>query len=151
MYKYRNRTDLPAGVNGRKGNDMASNYIKPEIGQTYTLRSGGEYRCLWVWGTDKVQMGECSAVLIRDKDGWKLTAHGIQQNGDGTIEWNYSTGGHWTKGIVKGDGKKFEVWKDCELGRTYKEKTFDTLLEASEWVQESEKCYPGWYLRIVEA
>lgn len=72
---------------------MAANYIKPEIGQTYTLRNGGEYRCLWVWDADKVHLGECSAVLIRDKDGWKLTAHGVQQNEDGTIEWNYSTGG----------------------------------------------------------
>ncbi len=132
--------------------DMAVNYIKPEIGKTYTLRNGGDYRCLWVSNADnvKVMYGECSAVLIRDKDGWKLTAHGIQQNEDGTIEWNYSTNGHWTSGIVKGDGKKFEVWKDCELGETYKEKTFDTWIEAFEWINEHEKYYPGWHLRIVE-
>lgn len=131
---------------------MAAKYIKPEIGQNYTLRSGGEYRCLWVSNTDKVKVmfGECSAVMIRDKDGWKLTAHGIQQNEDGTIEWDYSTGGHWTSGIVKGDGKKFEVWKDCELGESYKEKTCDTWLEAFEWINQNEKCYPGWHLRIVE-
>lgn len=130
---------------------MRATYIKPEIGQIYTLRGGGKYRCLWVWNTDKVEQGECSAVLIRDKDGWKLTVHGVQQNADGTIEWNYSTGGHWTNGIVKSDGKKFEVWKDCELGQTYQEKSFDTWLEAFEWIQKNERYYPGWHLRIVEA
>lgn len=130
---------------------MAANYIKPEIGQTYTLRNGGEYRCLWVWDTDKVHLGECSAVLIRDKDGWKLTAHGVQQNEDGTIEWNYSTNGHWSREIGQSDGRKFEVWKDCELGQTYKEKTFDTRHEASKWVRENERFFPGWHLRVVEA
>ena len=98
-----------------------------------------------------MQLDECSAVLIRDKDGWKLTAHGIQQNEDGTIEWNYSTGGHWSREIGQGDGRKFEVWKDCELGQTYKEKTFDTRHEASEWVLENERFFPGWHLRVVEA
>lgn len=130
---------------------MTPNYIKPEIGKVYTLRNGGEYRCLWVWDADKVQLGECSAVLIRDKDGWKLTAHGVQQNEDGTIEWNYSTGGHWSRGMGQGGGRKFEVWKDCELSRTYKEKTFDTRHEAAEWVRENERFFPGWHLRIVEA
>ena len=28
-------------------------------------------------------------------DGWSLAAHGPQIYEDGTIEWNYSTGGHW--------------------------------------------------------
>lgn len=129
---------------------MKATYIKPEIGKIYTLRGGGEYRCLWVSSADKVAQGECSAVLIRDKDGWKLTAYGIQQNEDGTIEWNYSAGGIWTSGVVKGDGKKFEVWKDCELGQTYKEKTFDTWAEAFDWIQKNERYYPGWHLRLVE-
>lgn len=130
---------------------MKATYIKPEIGQTYTLRNGGEYRCLRVWNTNKVHLGECSAVLIRDKDGWELTAHGIQQNEDGTIEWNYSTGGHWSREVGQGDGRKFEVWKDCELGQTYKEKAFDARHEASEWVRENERSFPGWHLRVVEA
>lgn len=75
---------------------MRARYIRPEIGQVYTLKNGGEYRCLWVSNTDRVEQGECSAVLIRDKDGWKLTAHGLQESVNGTIEWDYSTGGHWS-------------------------------------------------------
>lgn len=70
---------------------------------------------------------------------------------DGTIEWNYSTGGHWTRDIGDGASKRFEVWKDCELGQTYKEKTFDTRHGASEWVRENERVFPGWHLRVVEA
>ena len=78
---------------------MEVKFIKPEIGQTYTHRNGGEYRCLWVLNTHLVAQGECSAVLIRDKDGWKLTAHGIHQSTGGTIEWNYSTDSHWAEGF----------------------------------------------------
>ena len=125
---------------------MAAKYIRPEIGQTYTLRSGGEYRCLWVNNTDLVHRGECSAVLIRDKDGWKLTAHGVQQNEDGTIEWNYSTGGHWSE---EKKPEKAEVWKDDEMGNTYKVKSFDNPLEAENWINKNERSYPGWHLRVV--
>lgn len=45
--------------------------------------------------------------------------------------------------------KLYEVWKDCELGQTYKEKSFLTAQEADEWIAENERCYPGWHLRVV--
>lgn len=38
-----------------------------------------------------------------------------------------------------------------EIGKTYKEKTFDTRHEASEWVRENERFFPDWHLRIVGA
>ena len=44
----------------------------------------------------------------------------------------------------------FEVWKDCELGQTYKVHTFYTEQDADEWVNKNEKNYPGWHLRVVE-
>lgn len=30
---------------------------------------------------------------VRMSDGWSFTAHGLQRYEDGTVEWNYSTGG----------------------------------------------------------
>lgn len=44
----------------------------------------------------------------------------------------------------------FEVWKDCELGQTYKVHTFYTKPDADEWINQNERYYPGWHLRIVE-
>ena len=59
-------------------------------GHTYTNHNGSEYLCK--------SISECSsAIMERVKNGWTLVAHGIQMYGDGTIEWDYSTGGHWTR------------------------------------------------------
>ena len=44
----------------------------------------------------------------------------------------------------------FEVWKDCELGQTYKVHTFYTKPDADEWVNQNKRYYPGWHLRVVE-
>lgn len=57
-------------------------------GCTYTNHNGSEYLCKSIPDNN-------SAVMERVKDGWTLVAHGIQKYGDGTIEWDYSTGGHW--------------------------------------------------------
>jgi len=59
-------------------------------GCTYTNHNGSDYLC-------KSVPDENSAVMERVTDGWTLVAHGIQRYGDGTIEWDYSTGGHWTR------------------------------------------------------
>ena len=37
--------------------------------------------------------------MKRVKDGWTLEAHTITMYEDGTIEWDYSTGGHWAGGL----------------------------------------------------
>lgn len=64
-----------------------SKRIAPEVGTVYTNRNGSEYRC-----KEFIADG---AIMERLKDGWTLNAHGVQQYEDGTIEWDYSTGGHW--------------------------------------------------------
>ena len=127
---------------------MRATYIRPEIGQIYSLKNGGEYRCIQVSDVDRVEQGECSAVLVRDKDGWTLTAHGLQKNANGKVEWDYSTGGHWSDEKKPG---RFEVWKDSELGHSYKEKSFESPVDAAEWIEKNERFYPGWHLRIAEA
>lgn len=125
----------------------SSKYIVPEFGATYTLRNGGEYRCLFVSDADKVEQGGCSAVLVRVSDSWELIAHGVQQNENGTIEWDYSTGGHWPP--PKSRDVRFEIWQDSELGEK-PVKSFNDRLVAAAWINENERFYPGWHLRIVE-
>jgi hypothetical protein len=59
-------------------------------GCTYANHNGSGYLC-------KSIPDDNSAVKERVKDGWTLVAHGIQEYGDDSIEWDYSTGGRWTR------------------------------------------------------
>ena len=81
---------------------MDKQYIIPVVGQIYRNRGGGEYRCTGnrLYMSDEQQrralsLGDHVAYMERVKDGWSLVAHGVIQYGDGTIEWNYSTGEHF--------------------------------------------------------
>ena len=105
------------------------------IGEVYTNRNDRDYLC-------KKIRGPGCYIMERITDRWTLEAHIITRYEDGTIEWDYSTGGHWPK--------QFEVWKDCELGGTYLVKSFDTYEDACEWLDKNERYFPGWHLRVVE-
>lgn len=109
--------------------------VKLAPGSVYINRNGSKYLC-------KAMKEPGCYIMQRIKDDWTLVAHIITQYEDGSIEWDYSTNGYW--------GNRFQVWKDCESGKTYLEKRFDTLLEASEWINQNERHYLGWHLRIVE-
>ena len=81
---------------------MERKYIIPTVGQTYINRNGGEYLCtgnlFYENDTQRqrsISMGEHVAFMERVKDGWSLADHGVIECEDGTIEWNYSTGGHF--------------------------------------------------------
>lgn len=83
---------------------MKKQYIVPIVGQIYTNRNGGEYCCTGnlFYENDaqrqrSVSLGEHVSYMERVKDGWRLTAHGVIEYEDGTIEWNYSTGGHFPR------------------------------------------------------
>lgn len=67
-----------------------STRITPETGTIYLNHNGNEYLCTKV-------NEDGSAIMERLKDGWTLTAHGVCQYEDGTIEWDYSSGGRWTR------------------------------------------------------
>lgn len=73
-----------------KGQDRGRRFV-PEIGTIYQNRGGGEYICT---GT----AGGYDATMERIKDGWQLLAHGLLMYEDGTIEWDYSTGGRFIRG-----------------------------------------------------
>lgn len=69
--------------------------LVPIQGQLYRNRNGSDFKCI------HVAPGENSATMERVTDGYTLVAHGLQRYTDGTIEWDYSTGGHWPKGWPK--------------------------------------------------
>lgn len=57
------------------------------VGAVYRNRNGSDYRCLEVYGG--------LACMERVTDRWTLIAHGVRQYANGTIEWDYSSGGRW--------------------------------------------------------
>lgn len=83
---------------------MKKAYIIPIDGKVYHNRNGEGYRCtgnkshLCVTRKQRaLSLGEHIACMKRVKDGWTLAAHGVMQYEDGTIEWNYSAGGHFPR------------------------------------------------------
>lgn len=71
-------------------------YITPVEGKTYRNANGSQYLCLKAEEV-KERPWETKALFRRIPDGWTLVAHGIQMyEPDGTIEWHYSTNGHWS-------------------------------------------------------
>lgn len=60
-----------------------------EAGRIYTNRNGDAYRLKEILTT----LG--GLVFERISDNWTLVAHGTNLYPDGTIDWAYSTGGHW--------------------------------------------------------
>lgn len=62
----------------------------PETGKVYTNNGGGEYRCIKAYGG-------CEAVMQNTKSRWTLNAHGCGLYEDGTMDWDYSTGGYFDR------------------------------------------------------
>lgn len=60
----------------------------PQPGAGYWNQGGGVYDCISV-------QGERIAVMQNRKSGWTFTAHGIGMYADGSIDWDYSTGGRF--------------------------------------------------------
>lgn len=77
---------------------MAAKYIKLEPGRVYRNRNGKDYRCITP-GYLPYREGEARMQNINT--GWTFRAHGVQMYEDGTIEWDYSTGGYFDDAIPK--------------------------------------------------
>lgn len=86
-YKYGIKTPEESSLSDRLFEKKGTEII---AGQTYTNHNRSDYLC-------KSIQDSSSAVMERVKDKWTLVAHGIEKYEDGTIEWDYSTGGHWEK------------------------------------------------------
>lgn len=67
---------------------MRAHYVQLEAGRVYRNRGGGKYWCI-------AGDGDAVARMQNTASGWMLLAHGTQMYPDGTIEWNYSTEGHF--------------------------------------------------------
>lgn len=75
---------------------MNGKRFKPTTGTVYTNKGGGTFLCGDVWENDTPSLSYC-ARMTNTKSGWTFIAHGLVQYEDGTIEWDYSTGGRWGK------------------------------------------------------
>lgn len=66
----------------------------PSEGKQYKNAGGGTFRCL---SSGKgLPAGE--ATMQNVASGWTFEAHGCGIYDDGTIDWDYSTGGYFMKG-----------------------------------------------------
>ena len=61
----------------------------PTNGRIYENAGGGRYLC------DYAQKNDCTAWMKNVASGWTCLAHNIVIYENGTIEWDYSTGGHF--------------------------------------------------------
>lgn len=79
---------------------MQRKYFMPAVGQIYINRNGSTYRCISnaeypdeILMRRAVDLGEHRSSMLRITDGWSITVHGICRYEDGSVEWNYSSGG----------------------------------------------------------
>ena len=61
--------------------------FRPEVGKVYQ-NNGGLFICL-------VNTGDYDAVMQNVASRWTVTAHGCGIYPDGTIDWDFSTGGYF--------------------------------------------------------
>ena len=61
--------------------------FQPTEGEIYRNAGGGSYLCR------RALNGSESARMVNVKSGWDFIAHGLRRYFDGSIEWDYSTGG----------------------------------------------------------
>lgn len=75
--------------------------IEPVVGQVYTNRGGGRFRCIAPAATGPTfynaagGFSNASGEFQDIKSGWTFTAKGIIQYIDGTIEWDHSIDGRF--------------------------------------------------------
>lgn len=76
--------------------------LTPTVGQVYTNRGGGRYRCIarmekavTTYFNPAGDSSDTSGIFRNVKSGWTFTAKGIIQYIDGSIEWNHSTDGRF--------------------------------------------------------
>ena len=63
----------------------------PKVGQIYRNQGGETFRCLAVVGSDD----EHNVIMQNTKSLWTFQANGCAIFEDGTIDWDYSTEGHF--------------------------------------------------------
>lgn len=71
--------------------------FKPEVGKIYNNHGGGIFRTVGWITSIRTHYGsvEWRAVMQNVASGWTFEARGIAIYPDGTIDWDYSVGGHF--------------------------------------------------------
>ena len=65
--------------------------ITPCGGKVYENAGGGNYLCTSHWASSE------TSWFMNIASGWECLAHNIVQYDDGTIEWDYSSDGHFSE------------------------------------------------------
>ena len=93
----------PDGSNDKIWDIDKGQRLEPVVGQVYTNRNGGVYKCIALSEAGPLfwngagGFSNSSAVMQNVKSGWTFTAKGIIQYIDGTIECDHSIDGHFEK------------------------------------------------------
>lgn len=61
----------------------------PKPGETYRNQGGGNYIC------EKISVWNGLPRMRNTASGWTFDAHGVGIYDDGTIDWDFSTGGYF--------------------------------------------------------
>ena len=91
----------PDGTNERIWAIDKGQRMEPVIGQVYTNRGGGRFRCIAPATAGPMfynaggGFSNASGVFQNIESGWTFTAKGVIQYIDGTIEWDHSVGGEF--------------------------------------------------------
>lgn len=64
-------------------------HFLPKAGEVYQNRGGAKFRIL--------SITEDGAVVLNELSGWMCTVHCITLYRNGSIEWDYSSGGRFLK------------------------------------------------------
>lgn len=91
----------PDGTNERIWAIDKGTRLQPVVGQVYTNRGGGQFRCIApaedgpLFYNAAGGFSNASGVFQNIESGWTFTAKGVIQYIDGTIEWDHSVGGRF--------------------------------------------------------
>lgn len=91
----------PDGTNERIWAIDKGARLQPVVGQVYTNRGGGQFRCIApaedgpLFYNAAGGFSNASGVFQNIESGWTFTAKGVIQYIDGTIEWDHSVGGRF--------------------------------------------------------
>lgn len=65
----------------------------PRVGTVYANRGGGKFECIDIRTYRRIER----ITMQNIASGWTFTAHGCGIYEDGTIDWDYSTDGHFER------------------------------------------------------
>lgn len=80
-----------------------------KVGSLYKLHDR-EGLVLEVFRLVPDQYSEYTAMVRSTITGWTMIVHGTNMYEDGSIDWDFSTGGHWTDKDENGNLVEMEVW-----------------------------------------